>query len=112
MAVLKVSNIHFMLLDGKCPKKSIEENENWKYNTTLCQKAMADYPPLNPSPGDYCCELKIKGSMDWPEFKEEFDKLTEDCFAKNDDHKPLGIVNGDAAYDINSVFCQLTTISQ
>ena len=73
---------------------------------------MADYPPVNPSPGDYCCELEITGSMDWPEFKDEWDKLGDECFAKNDDHKGLGILNGNAAYGINSVFCELTTISQ
>ena len=93
-----------MLLDGKCP------NENWKYNTTLCQKVLADGNFRPDLTGTYCCELEVPGAfendiIDW-------DRYTDECFAKNDDHVAERLVNGYHKYDSESVLCVLKPINQ
>ena len=96
-----------MLLDGKCP------NENWKYNTTLCQKLKVDRPDLDKPPHrpyDYCCELEYPGLSKL--FSDTWNKLTDECFAKNDDHVGVAALNGVYFYGVDSILCRLKTISQ
>jgi len=100
--------VAMVLADGKCP------NENWRFNTTLCQKLQADNPPIPEIlPWDYCCELEVPGLFKLlSDNTGTLDKLTEECFAKNDDHgKALVFSNGVAFYGVDSVFCELKTVS-
>ena len=93
-----------MLLDGKCP------NENWKYNTTLCQKVLADWPNIFRPTGTYCCELEVPGIFD--NDINDWDWLSDECLAKNDDHDALGLVNGYHINESESVLCVLKPINQ
>ena len=97
-----------MFLDGKCP------NEEWKYNTTLCQKYQADHPPRPDRPWDYCCEIEVPGLFEMtPEtFTDIWNKLGDECFAKTDDHVAAGLVSGFFYYGVDSVLCELKTIRQ
>merc|ERR1719167_400782 len=92
----------FLNDDGQCPNGN--GIHNWKYNTTLCQRILANPEILHP-PEAYCCEtFSDKDIEDW-------DKLTEECFAKNDDHVGLVLVNG-LMYGSESALCLLKPISQ
>jgi len=93
----------FLNDDGECP------NENWKYNTTSCQKFEAYANKHLPEAiGTYCCECEVTGSV-----QDELKKLETECFAKNDDHVAKLLVNGhNGVTDVNSVFCLLKPINQ
>jgi len=93
----------FLNDDGECP------NENWKYNTTSCQKFEAwENKHFPESIGTYCCEFEVTGSVE-----DEWKKLEAECFAKNVDHVPYSMDNGhNSVTDVNSVFCLLKPINQ
>jgi len=104
------SLVAMVLADEKCP------NENWRYNTALCQKLQADYPPKPDHSGFFgnCCELEVPGlsKLESDGNDGTFDKLKEECFAKHDDHGDASSIwNGVAIYGVDSVFCELKTVS-
>merc|ERR1712126_497502 len=86
--------VAMVLADGKCP------NENWKYNTTLCQKLQVDDELEQVRTWDYCCELEYPGLSET--FIDTWYKLAEECSAKSDDHVTVGMTNG-VFYGVDSV---------
>merc|ERR1712126_400553 len=96
------SLVAMVLADGKCP------NENWKYNTTLCQTIVAENSkrPISPHPpGTYCCEKPYDKDID------DLDEANDECFAISDDHVTLALTNG-LFYGSESYLCELKPISQ